>query len=67
MYSEFKKELGECCVEYLKPIQNEYYNIIKDKSYLNDILKYGAEKAKYKARKTLSKVYRKVGLVPYPR
>ena len=67
MYSEFKKELGECCVEYLKPIQDEYYNIIKDKSYLNEILKYGAEKAKYKARKTLSKVYRKVGLVPYPR
>ena len=47
--------------------ENNEIHLIKDKSYLNDILKYGAEKAKYKARKTLSKVYRKVGLVPYPR
>ena len=39
----------------------------KDKKYLNGILKNGAEQASYIARKTMSKVYRKVGLVPYPR
>ena len=67
MYSELKNELSEVCVEYLKPVQDEYNRIIKDKAYLNDILKSGAEKARYKARKTLSKVYRKIGLVPLPR
>ena len=67
MYSELKNELGEICVEYLRPVQNEYNRIIKDKVYLNEILKSGAEKARYKARKTLSKVYRKIGLVPLPR
>ena len=67
MYSELKNELGEVCVEYLKPVQEEYNRIIKDKAYLNEILKSGAEKARYKARRTLSKVYRKIGLVPFPR
>lgn len=67
MYSELKNELGEVCVEYLRPVQDEYNRIIKDKTYLNKILKSGAEKARYKTRKTLSKVYRKIGLVPLPR
>ena len=67
MYAELKKELGEICVEYLKPVKEEYNRIIKDKPYLNEILKTGAEKARYKARRTLTKVYRKIGLVPVPR
>jgi len=67
MYSQLKSELGEVCVEYLKPMQSEYNRIIQDKVYLNEILKAGAEKARYKARRTLSKVYRKIGLVPLPR
>ena len=38
-------------------------NIIEDKDYLSNILKNGQEKSSYIARKTLSKVYRKVGFV----
>jgi tryptophanyl-tRNA synthetase len=34
---------------------------MSDKAYINQILIEGAEKASYVARKTLSKVYRKVG------
>lgn len=67
MYSHLKEDLGEIAVEVLAPIQDEYSKIIKDKKYLNGILKNGAEQASYIARKTMSKVYRKVGLVPYPR
>ena len=37
--------------------------IIEDKNYLNSILMNGSEKASTIARKTLSKVYRKVGFV----
>ena len=67
MYSILKKDLGEIAAEALNPIQDQYDHLIKDKQYLNSIMKKGAEQAAYIARKTLSKVYRKVGLLPFPR
>ena len=36
--------------------------ILSDKAYLEKIMSDGAEKASAQARKTLRKVYRKVGL-----
>ena len=65
MYSDFKVELGDAMVEYLAPIQQKYVKIINDKAYLESVLSKGAENAYSRARKTLSKVYRKVGFVPY--
>ena len=47
----------------MKPIQDNYINLINNKDYLNNILNEGSEYAIYKSRKTLSKVYRKVGLI----
>ena len=64
MYSDFKKALGDVMVEYLAPFQQKYVEIIKDKEYLESILSQGAENAYYRAQKTLSKVYRKVGFIP---
>ena len=63
MYSDFKNDLGQIIVEFLKPIQYNYSKIINDKEYLHTILDEGKNKASYKARKTLSKVYRKVGFI----
>ena len=63
-YSEFKKELGDLCVDYLSPIRNRYNEIINEKSYLESVLIKGAEEANYRARKTITKVYRKVGFIP---
>ena len=63
MYSDFKKDLGEIIAESLKPIREKYNTIISEKEYLSDVLASGAEKATYLARKTLSKVYRKIGLI----
>ena len=40
------------------------YGNIKDKEYLESILSKGSENAYLRARKTLSKVYRKVGFIP---
>lgn len=62
-YAALKTEVGECVVEFFKPIRAKYNELIADKSYLDAVLKKGAEKAGYVARKTLSKVYRKIGLV----
>ena len=63
MYSDFKNDLGDILVDYLAPIQKEYDLLMKDKGHIEEILKKGAEKARYKAYKTLDKVYRKIGLV----
>ena len=63
MYSEFKSDLADLVIKELKPIRIEYEKIIEDRDYLAKILKDGSDKCSYIARKTLSKVYRKVGLV----
>ena len=63
MYSDFKNDLGDIMVDFLAPIQKEYTLLMKDKGYIQSILKTGSEKASLKAYKTLDKVYRKIGLV----
>lgn len=63
-YGEFKLAVGESVANELKPIQERYNALIQEKDYLNSVLKDSAQRAEYMARKTLSKVYRKVGLVP---
>ena len=63
MYSDFKIELGNIMVDFLAPVRQKYTEIINDKSYLESILSMGAENACSRARKTLSKVYRKVGFI----
>ena len=64
MYSDFKSELGNIMAEFLTPIQKKYDEISKDKAYLESVLARGAESAHYLSRKTLTKVYRKVGFIP---
>ena len=63
MYSDFKNDLAEIIIESLKPLQDEYKKIFSDKGYLDKLLAEGRDKARYHANKTLSKVYRKVGLI----
>lgn len=62
-YAEFKPAVAEAVIERLKPFQEEYKRLIADKAYLKSVAKDGAERAQYLARKTLSKVKRKLGLV----
>ena len=63
MYSYLKGDLVDIIIDCLSPIRKEYEKIIKDKEYLNSILSIGKKKATSKARKTLAKVYKKIGLV----
>jgi len=63
-YGDLKEVVGQSVAEILKPIQQKYNEFSSNKDYLNSILKENSEKATYMARKTLSKVYRKIGLVP---
>ena len=62
-YGAFKPAVGEAVVETLRPIREEASRLMKDKGYLENVYKNGAEKAAYVAEKTLRKVYKKVGFV----
>ena len=61
-YGDFKLAVGETVADVLAPIQAEQKRLLADKAYLSGILTRGAQSAAYAARKTLSKVQRKIGL-----
>ena len=62
-YGEFKPAVGEAVVELLRPIREKTEDLLRNKDYLEQVYTEGAQKASYLARKTLDKVYRKVGFV----
>ncbi|MCF7796166.1 MAG: tryptophan--tRNA ligase [Lentisphaeria bacterium] len=62
-YAELKMAVAEVVVETLKPFQKRYNEVMEDKAHLDTVLNQGAERARRIARKTLSKVYRKIGFV----
>ncbi|MBQ9976951.1 MAG: tryptophan--tRNA ligase [Clostridia bacterium] len=66
-YGDFKLAVGEACADTLAPIQERFNQLIADKDYLDSVMKNGAEKAARTAYRTLSKVYKKVGFLPYVR
>lgn len=60
-YGQFKTELAETVVEFLKPFQEKVKNYSDED--LKEILKSGAEKARAIAQETLKDVYAKMGIV----
>ena len=60
-YGEFKLAVGESVADILTPLQERFFALEKDKSYIDVIIKENAEKAGYYATKTLRKVQKKVG------
>jgi tryptophanyl-tRNA synthetase len=60
-YGQFKAELAEVVVEFLRPFQGRVQQY--DDATLNGILKPGAEKAREVAKKTLQNVYSKMGMI----
>ena len=59
----FKSDVAEVIVESLRPIREQYNDLLKNKDYLEKVYAMGADKAERHARKTLRKVYKKVGLI----
>ena len=62
-YGEFKLAVGEACADGLATVRDEFGKLIADKAHLEAVMKAGAEEAAYYARKTMSKVRRKIGFV----
>ncbi len=62
-YGDFKLAVGEACADGLASVRDEFARLIADKAHLEAVMKTGADEASYYARKTLSKVKRKIGFV----
>jgi tryptophanyl-tRNA synthetase len=65
-YGVFKPTVGDAVIETLRPIRENAERMMADKAYLQQVYTDGAQKASYIARKTLRKVYKRVGFVEKP-
>jgi tryptophanyl-tRNA synthetase len=62
-YGAFKESVGEVVAELVAPIRRGQQEILKDKEFLNKVIKTGADKANEIAKKTLHDVYTKIGFL----
>ena len=62
-YGDFKLAVGEVCADGLASVRDEFSRLMADKAHLETVMKAGADEAAYYARKTMSKVRRKIGFV----
>jgi tryptophanyl-tRNA synthetase len=62
-YSQLKNKLADILVSEICPLGKEITRLMKDKSYLLEILKKGSEKANIKAEENLKNIRDKVGLI----
>ena len=60
-YGDFKMAVGEAVVSALKPLQDNYADLSRNKDYIDKVIKENGEKAAYFSNKTLRKVQKKVG------
>ena len=63
-YADLKKDVADAIISELEPIQTKVNELLKDKKYLEEVYKQGAEKANYVSMKVLRKVQKKIGLIP---
>ena len=62
-YSFLKTKLAEVLISEIVPVGKEIQKLLKDKSYLKNILKKGTEKASKIAEENIKNIREKVGLI----
>ncbi|MEL7054073.1 MAG: tryptophan--tRNA ligase, partial [Cyanobacteria bacterium J06588_5] len=62
-WGQFKPLLAETTVEALRPIQEKYDELMSDRTYLNQVLTDGKERAQAVAAPTLQKVKNAMGFL----
>ena len=62
-YGDFKVKVAEAAIEELRPIQEKFEQLSKDKAYLQECMKNGAEAASAISKRTLDKAMKKIGFV----
>jgi tryptophanyl-tRNA synthetase len=61
-YGDFKKQLFEKLWEYFAPMRKRREEILKQKSYIDDVLAHGAQRANEIANQVMDRVRKAVGL-----
>jgi len=62
-FSNFKNDLSDALIEKIVPIGDEIKKLMKDKSYLNQVMQEGSDKARNKSDIVLKEVYDIIGFV----
>ena len=62
-YAEFKKDLAEAIIEFLRPFQEKYAEFDKDDGAVLKILNRGAEQARAITAAKMAEVKKKIGLI----
>jgi tryptophanyl-tRNA synthetase len=65
MYGHLKVDLANLTVQTLTPVREKYLELMKNKDYLDQVMKKGAERARVRASATLKSVYETTGLVTH--
>jgi len=63
-YGPLKADTAAAVVEFLRPLQTRFTELVADPSYVEDVLAAGAQKAGEVAAKTLARAQTAVGLLP---
>ncbi|WPU65922.1 tryptophan--tRNA ligase [Peredibacter starrii] len=63
MYGHLKVDLADLVVSTLRPVREKYDDLMKNKDYLDQLMKEGADRAAVRAQKTLENVYKNVGIL----
>jgi len=64
-FSTFKRKLSESLIEKICPIGDEIRKLLKDKNYLNKILREGSKKANSIAETNIKEIYDIIGLTKF--
>ena len=62
-YGDFKMAVGIAVADMLRPVRTKTDELLKNKDYLEEVYKEGAERAARIAQRTLDKVQRKIGFI----
>ena len=62
-YGDFKVAVAEAVIEELRPVQERFARLLKDKAFLEQTMREGAEHASAVANRTLQKASKKMGFV----
>lgn len=62
-YGDFKAAVGEAVVEELRPVRERFDELMKNRDFLTETWRKGAENAEKLANRTLSKVMKKIGFI----
>lgn len=63
MYGHLKLALADLVIQTLSPVRTRYDDLMKNRDYLDEMMKLGAERARTTATKTLDLVYKASGLL----